>query len=70
MNHGFVDGNKRTTLHILILCLTRSGYEIHASAETDLNVLVETMILDVVEHRLDLDGLGDWFRSHLRPMAE
>lgn len=65
-NHGFTDGNKRTTLILLHLLVSRSGYEIvsvhdqHGPA-----VEVEDMILDVVNHELDFDALVEWFRNRL-----
>ncbi len=63
-NHGFIDGNKRTTLIAANLFVDRSGYKLVAR-EGDLNMEFETMILDVVEHRLDFDALVQWFRRRL-----
>ena len=64
-NHGFVDGNKRTALIVANLFVDRSGYKLVAH-EGDLNMEFETMILDVVEHRLDFAALVDWFRQRLQ----
>lgn len=65
LNHGFIDGNKRTTVQILALFLDKSGYMLLAENEDRLNLEVEAMILDVVEHRLSFDELVLWFRERL-----
>jgi len=78
-NHGFVDGNKRTTLLTLSLLLDRSGYELvgpdkewvgkdisEQGSELSTNVEIEPVILDVVENRISYDDLVKWFRARLR----
>jgi death-on-curing protein len=64
-NHGFLDGNKRTTLIVTKLFIDRSGYNLVAR-EGDLDREFETIILDVVEHRLDFDALVQWFQWRLK----
>ncbi len=63
-NHGFIDGNKRTALIVANLFIDRSGFKLVAR-EGDLNMEFETVILDVVEHRLDFDELVQWFGRRL-----
>jgi death-on-curing protein len=53
LNHGFIDANKRTALLMVDLFLRKSGYA------------METMILDVVTHRLDFGQLVEWFRQRI-----
>ncbi len=66
LNHGFIDGNKRTAVYLTHLILSRSGYKLMAASDQSLNREVEKMILDVVEHRLTFDQVVDWFREHVR----
>ena len=65
-NHGFTDGNKRTTLILLNLLLERSGYRLtpserHGSIQSE----VEDMVLDVARKRLSFDDLVEWFGKRI-----
>ena len=65
-NHGFVDGNKRTTLILLNLLLERSGYRLTPSeGGGSIQKEVEDMILDVVGKQLSFDDLAEWFRKRI-----
>lgn len=59
-NHGFVDGNKRTTLLVLTLFLDRSGYRLAANLDE-----VEDMILRVARNDLAGAPLVSWFKTQL-----
>ena len=48
-NHGFADGNKRTSLLLLMLLLKRSGYELADDGSPATNDAVEAMIVSVAE---------------------
>ena len=66
-NHGFVDGNKRTTIILLHTVLTKSGYKLVASGPNEnLEDAVERMVLDTVNHALSFDDLVDWFKTRIR----
>ena len=65
-NHGFVDGNKRTTLIMADLLIGRSGYELVALGEEDLGEALELLILRVVARELDVEAAAEWFRLRLR----
>ncbi len=66
-NHGFADGNKRTTLILVYTLLTKSGYElVPADDGENLDQAAEGMILDVVTGRIDFDGLVTWFKARIR----
>ena len=66
-NHGFADGNKRTTIILTHLLVVRSGYEIvPIGKDTDLPTAMETLVLAVVEDKLPFDDIVDWFRARLR----
>ena len=56
-NHGFIDGNKRTSLICLGILLERSGYTL--SAETT-NKEIEELILNVANSRLNFEDLRVW----------
>ena len=64
-NHGFIDGNKRTTLIVVVLFITRSQYQLVA-VKNDIVKEVENMILDVVEDRMSFANAEAWFRAHVR----
>lgn len=65
-NHGFADGNKRTTVILLNLLLERSGYRLTPSEERgSIQKEVGNMILDVARKRLSLDDLVQWFRKRI-----
>ena len=66
-NHGFTDGNKRTTLILVNLLLERSGYRLTPS-DTDKSIQkeVEDMILDVAKRQRSFDDLVEWFRKRTR----
>jgi prophage maintenance system killer protein len=66
-NHGFADGNKRTTLILLHTFLTKSGYRLVAlEDDQSLERAAEEMILDTVNHVLAYDDLCVWFKSRIQ----
>ena len=65
-NHGFTDGNKRTTVILMHLLLSKSGYELNPLFEnSSLENEVEEMVLAVVQHQLTFDQIVAWFRARL-----
>lgn len=60
-NHGFVDGNKRTSLILVNILVERSGYFLYLSSDEQL----DDVIVDVAKGDLGYDALVDWFRDHL-----
>jgi prophage maintenance system killer protein len=65
-NHGFADGNKRTTVILLHLLVSKSGYGIMPISDRGSpSEEVEEMVLGVVNHDLNYDGLVEWFRQRL-----
>src|ERR1700733_750377 len=59
LNHGFIDGNKRTALLSVLLLIDRSGYRLQP-VERPLNDEAEELILDIVEKRKTFDGIMAW----------
>lgn len=60
-NHGFVDGNKRTSLILVNLLIERSGYELVLSADERL----DDIIVDVAKGDLRYEALVLWFKDHV-----
>lgn len=70
LNHGFIDGNKRTALFMLNLLLRRSGYHLRANNQLQLNIDVEAMILALVEHRMNFDEVVAWLEEKIAPSSD
>jgi death-on-curing protein len=64
-NHGFLDGNKRTTLLLLHALLTRSGYALRPVSGERMDDAIESMILDVVNRRMSFDDVVAWFQKRV-----
>lgn len=64
LNHGFVDGNKRTALLAVDLLIRRSGYRYVGQPNAVARVL-EKLVLDVVEKRVDFAGSMSVFKTLL-----
>lgn len=60
LSHGYVEGNKRTGLHLVELLVRRSGYTL---VEQDEKIV--DMLVDVARGDLDPDDLAHWFRERL-----
>ena len=66
-NHGFADGNKRTTLLLLHTLLKRSGYKLVSLGNgEDIETAAEQMILDVVTNQLNFRELVLWLKARIR----
>ena len=65
-NHGFADGNKRTTIILTHLLLSKSGYRLRP-LQTDgpPDVAMEELVLAVVRHELAFEQIVDWFKDRL-----
>jgi death on curing protein len=66
-NHGFVDGNKRTAVILVELLLARSGYELIGIPPEDIQIALEAVVLNTVQHNLSLEELRLWFRARIVP---
>lgn len=65
-NHGFADGNKRTTLILLHLLLARSGYELRPIAHETRNAVAEAMLVAVASRAMSFGELVNWFKLRIR----
>lgn len=64
-NHGFVDGNKRTAVKLLLLLLDRSGYDLRPLPGEDINAAVEQLAVDVADGRMNTRAIEGWLRERL-----
>jgi death-on-curing protein len=65
-NHGFIDGNKRTTVILTHLLIDRSGYELVPLPGEDGDEMVENLVLAVVCRRMNFEEVVAWFKARLR----
>lgn len=65
-NHGFADGNKRTTLILTHSLITNSNYKLEPLPGEDIEQAIENLILAAASRGIDMDGLTDWFQQRLR----
>jgi death on curing protein len=70
LNHGFVDGNKRTAVYMLAELLLNSGYTLLFEDMDLLNDEVETMVLAVAEHRMSFDDIVRWVGRRLANLSD
>lgn len=60
-NHPFVDGNKRTGTHVMLLMLAINGIELDYTQEE-----LIAIILAVAAGQADYDDLLEWLHTHER----
>ena len=69
-NHGFVDGNKRTSLILTHTLLRESGYRLDPlPSDVSANEMAERMVLAVVTHKMEFDDIVSWFKARLRKIS-
>lgn len=61
-NHGFIDGNKRTSFLTAYVFLFDNGFEIAASQAE-----VVAAMLDLAEHKLTQPQFAAWLAEHCEP---
>jgi death-on-curing protein len=65
-NHGFVDGNKRTTLILAMLLLSKSGYRLAPKrGDGGRQLAMERIILSVARRERSFNGLLCWISNRL-----
>jgi death-on-curing protein len=67
-NHGFNDGNKRTSLILLNLLLDKSGYRLEpVDRQENLNLEIEKFIADcVVKDHWSVERIAEWLKMRIR----
>ena len=64
-NHGFADGNKRTSLLLLMLLLDRSGHSLAGVGKEDLNETAPDMLVSVAEGQMSFDQIEAWLTPRI-----
>ena len=64
-NHGFIDGNKRTTFLVVDLFLHRSGYRLHGRVHSGFREL-EDLIVAVADGTVSAGGVLQWYKDRVR----
>lgn len=66
-NHGFADGNKRTTFILVNILIERSGYKLFGLNQEDAGDALEDVIVTAASSVTRVEELMDWFRQRLKP---
>lgn len=69
-NHGFADGNKRTTLALVLTLIDNSGYLIAPYGDEDIVQSIEDLIVSAARHETKVETVMEWFRLRLRPAVD
>jgi death-on-curing protein len=64
-NHGFADGNKRTTLILLHTLIANSNYRLKPINNEDPGRALEDVILAVASRTISFQDLKGWFRARI-----
>jgi death-on-curing protein len=62
LNHGFVDGNKRTAMYVMAAWLEREGYVIDAARGE-----LRDFALAIASHELSTEQIASWLVQRSRP---
>jgi death-on-curing protein len=61
LNHGFIDGNKRTAMYAMAGWLEREGYVIDAARGE-----LRDLALAIASHELETEHVATWLTNHRR----
>jgi death on curing protein len=65
-NHGFADGNKRTTVILVDMLISKSGYRLVPNYPSEsIDAAIEETVMKVVIHQLNFEELCKWFETRL-----
>lgn len=64
-NHGFADGNKRTSVILMHLLLSKSGYRLAPLECPTIDHEIEQAVMGVVRHEMSFDDLVEWFKRRI-----
>lgn len=66
-NHGFADGNKRTTIILAHTLIVNSGDQISAAdADELIDDAFEQMVLAAATGAMTLEEITNWFKARIR----
>jgi death-on-curing protein len=63
LNHGFVDGNKRTAMYAMGAWLAREGYAIEAERGA-----VRDLALAIATRTISVDQIATWLEERSKPL--
>ncbi|HEY4889488.1 MAG TPA: type II toxin-antitoxin system death-on-curing family toxin [Candidatus Dormibacteraeota bacterium] len=63
LNHGFVDGNKRTAMYAMAAWLEREGYVIEAARGE-----LRDLALAIASHELSMEQIAAWLKQRSKPV--
>jgi death-on-curing protein len=63
LNHGFVDGNKRTAMYAMAAWLEREGYLVEAARGQ-----LRDLALSIASHDLDSAQIATWLAQRSKPI--
>jgi death-on-curing protein len=63
LNHGFVDGNKRTAMYAMAAWLEREGYVIEAARGE-----LRDLALAIASHELSIEQISAWLKQRSKPI--
>ncbi len=63
LNHGFVDGNKRTAMYAMAAWLEREGYAIEAKRGE-----LRDLALTIAAHGFTIDQIAAWLEERSQPI--
>jgi death on curing protein len=63
LNHGFVDGNKRTAMYAMAAWLEREGYAIEAKRGE-----LRDLALSIAAHGSTIDQIAAWLEERSKPI--
>ncbi len=63
-NHGFVDGNKRTAVLLLLLMLDRSDYEIITLTQPEISSEFEELVVGLASNKHNFEDARQWLKRH------
>jgi death-on-curing protein len=63
LNHGFVDGNKRTAMYAMAAWLEREGYAIEAGRGE-----LRDLALAIASHGAGIDQISAWLEKRSKPL--
>lgn len=67
-NHGFADGNKRSTLLLVHTLIANSGYQLKALNNEDMEQALEDIIVAGANHETTVQQLTEWFRLRVEKL--
>jgi death-on-curing protein len=63
LNHGFVDGNKRTAMYAMAAWFEREGYTVEAERGE-----LRDLAVSIARRRVGIDEIAEWLDKRCRPL--